>query len=634
MSRLRVGQQQLIPIPTLRRGLVCSSNITNSSFNHSYKKDRSVCTVGGIGLGLGLRRKQVCGYNRTGITTTPGRLSPSTSPSPPPSSSSSPKLYTTMSAPYPPAPPPPPPSRTTTGTTRNYASAIQLLNTLQTNHAILAQIRESGRKLNALAIPEMRAWVARIGYTGTLTPPLNIIHIAGTKGKGSVCAFTSHILAHALTPLGKKVGLYTSPHLRSVRERIQINNKPISKYLFAKYFFDVWDRLEESAELEGRDPREKPVYFRYLTLMAFHVYIQEGVDVVVLETGIGGEYDSTNVVEKPLVTGIARLAVDHVAVLGETREEIAWHKAGIMKAGAAVYATNEERQSVRDVLEERAREKGVLGGRVMWVPDELVDPSVELGLKGDFQRSNAALAVVVSREAIKVLLERGQLPREAITKEYINESIALGLQKTVWPGRCQLLPDPVLGGDALEWCLDGAHTPDSLPHAAKWFLGLPPLQQQGSPRPPPQILLFNQQTRDPVPLLTALHTALPKSFFTHIIFSTNVTYSHNKGFKPDLVASAIAPQDLAEKTVQQRLREVWIGLEEAAGNTVRAGDVVVCDTLQDSVERAREIVGGAAGEGGKGRVLVTGSLHLVGGVLEVLAVGDDSEDEDGWCRKS
>src|SRR5436189_2410383 len=112
-----------------------------------------------------------------------------------------------------------------------------------------------------------------------------------------------------------KIGLYTSPHLRFVRERIQINNTPLSEAQFARYFFETWDRLESSAKAIGMsptDPGAKPVYFRFLTLVALHTYMSEGVDAAIIECGIGGEYDSTNILVKPVTTGITSLGIDHV----------------------------------------------------------------------------------------------------------------------------------------------------------------------------------------------------------------------------------------------------------------------------------------------------------------------------------
>jgi folylpolyglutamate synthase len=145
-----------------------------------------------------------------------------------------------------------------------------------------------------------------------------------------------------------------------VRERIQINNQPLSEEAFAKYFFEVWDRLEESAAKAGhKDPKStetKPVYFRFLTLMALHSYMQEKVGSAVLECGIGGEYDSTNILIKPSATAVTSLGIDHTAMLGDTIESIAWHKAGVFKEGVPAF-TAPQPESALKVLHERAQER-------------------------------------------------------------------------------------------------------------------------------------------------------------------------------------------------------------------------------------------------------------------------------------
>lgn len=174
---------------------------------------------------------------------------------------------------------------------------------------------------------------------------LNVLHITGTKGKGSTSAFTSSILtkirpdwkvgAYSIGSicrvLNPPVGLYTSPHLVAVRERIRVNGKPLSEEQFTKYFFELWDRLEHNPRRKEDCMPDKPGYFRFITLLAFHAFLDLKVDATVLEVGVGGAYDSTNIVPKPLVTGITALGIDHVTVLGKTLSDIAWQKSGIFK---------------------------------------------------------------------------------------------------------------------------------------------------------------------------------------------------------------------------------------------------------------------------------------------------------------
>lgn len=132
-----------------------------------------------------------------------------------------------------------------------------------------------------------------------------------------------------------------------MRERIRINGKPLSEEDFAKFFFEVWDRISENkvcnlhaptllSPMEPSQKRvettpDKPGYFRFMTLVAFHTFLSLKVDVTILEVGVGGTHDSTNIVPKPVVTGITALGIDHVTVLGKTLGEIAWHKGGIFK---------------------------------------------------------------------------------------------------------------------------------------------------------------------------------------------------------------------------------------------------------------------------------------------------------------
>uniref|UniRef100_A0A3Q2DIN5 tetrahydrofolate synthase n=1 Tax=Cyprinodon variegatus TaxID=28743 RepID=A0A3Q2DIN5_CYPVA len=128
-----------------------------------------------------------------------------------------------------------------------------------------------------------------------------------------------------------------SPHLVQVRERIRINGQPISKDLFTKYFWQVYGRLDETKEVHGGT---MPAYFRFLTILAFHIFLQEKVDLAVIEVGIGGAYDCTNIIRRPWVCGISSLGIDHTQILGDTIEKIAWQKGGIFKVCLFWIGTN------------------------------------------------------------------------------------------------------------------------------------------------------------------------------------------------------------------------------------------------------------------------------------------------------
>ncbi|KAI5304172.1 Folylpolyglutamate synthetase [Ascosphaera pollenicola] len=506
--------------------------------------------------------------------------------------------------------------------------AVAALNTLQSNFATIEAIRKSGKVNNDIALTQMIDWAAKIGYKPSDFDRLNIIHIAGTKGKGSTCAFISSILQQYISSdpskpsKFSKVGLFTSPHLRFVRERIKINDEPISEAKFAKYFFEVWDRLEASTAALGLDPKapgSKPVYFRYLTLMALHTYLAEGVDATILECGIGGQYDSTNIIEKPKVTGIARLGIDHVGLLGDTIDKIAWQKAGIMKKGAEAYTVPQLNDAV-PVLESRAAEREVQLKYAHSNPD--LQPGsegcVRLGLAGAFQFSNANLAVAVSASFLRSMGIDGDIPKDTNT-EHLPSKFRQGLENVQLGGRCETR---VEGNVA--WHIDGGHTLDSIEASAGWFASHPHSKAQkassGSSRQSPRVLIFNQQTRDAVSLANALFRTLQKSnpdlHFTHALFCTNVTFKQ-AGYRPDLVSINANASDIDHLSVQKNLATSWKKLDQMS-------EVQVMGTIEEAVDFVRELAaenkGAEKDEDGEidVSVLVTGSLHLVGGVLEVL----------------
>jgi folylpolyglutamate synthase len=497
---------------------------------------------------------------------------------------------------------------------RSYADAVSALNTLQTNFAIVDAIRKSGRRMNESAIPEMRTWFQRLGYQPSELDKLNIINVAGTKGKGSTCAFTSSILMQFIgmqsqrtgKPL-QKIGLYTSPHLRFVRERIQINGAMLSEEVFARYFFEVWERLEKEAEREGRDPKDKPVYFRFLTLVAFHVFLMEGVDGAVLECGVGGRYDSTNIVGRPLVTAITRLGIDHVGMLGGTIEEIAWHKAGVMKKGVMCLTAEGQRKEAVEVL---WRVAGEVGAEIVEVGvlHDIRNGKVKLGLQGGFQQGNASLAVEI---ATKWLEEMQVHP----TNQEEVDGIHRGLELVKWPGRCETRREP-----GITWCIDGGHTLDSIEVAGTWFADQirSSLDSSGSKI---RCLIFNQQTRDAGALAKALHdtlaTALGKEKpFSHAIFCTNTTFQ-DTGFRPDLISINTNASDVDEMKIQNELAETWKQIDPKT-------DVKVVKTIEEAVALVRKLAE-AKQDGDDVTALVTGSLHLAGGFLEVIETSVDDK---------
>ena len=288
---------------------------------------------------------------------------------------------------------------------------------------------------------------------------------------------------------------------------------------FAHYFFETWDRLEEAARAEGNDPQantSKPVYFRFLTLMAFHTYISEGVDAAIIECGIGGQYDSTNVITKPAVTAITNLGIDHVGVLGATLAEIAWHKAGIMKSPAICFTPSNQAPETHSVLEKRAQEAGIKLEYVD-VHSQIQDGSYKLGLQADFQKVNASVALSIARA---FLAHRGVKQNS----DDFDDRIRRGLADVKWGGRCETRYQP-----GITWCIDGGHTLDSIKLAGQWFASLINAQDQSSSR---RYLVFNQQTRDAPKLLGELYRKLawqlgPGHRFSHVVFCTTKRFMYN-----------------------------------------------------------------------------------------------------------
>ncbi|TKX27065.1 folylpolyglutamate synthase [Elsinoe australis] len=496
---------------------------------------------------------------------------------------------------------------------RDYAAAVQALNTLQSNFQIVDAIRKSGRGMNQNAIPEMTEWTKRIGYEPSDLDTLKAIHVAGTKGKGSTSAFVSSILyqyRHTGYGSPSKIGLYTSPHLRFVRERIQIDNQPLSEAMFAKYFFETWDRLEASAKAAGHpdpsSPETKPVYFRFLTLMAFHCYISESVDAAVIECGIGGEYDSTNILVKPAVTAVTSLGIDHTAMLGDTIDSIAWHKSGIFKASVPAFSAPQAESAV-EVLQKRAAERNT---SLHVVPHHTSLDRLTLGLAADFQRINASVAIAA---ASAYLRSQGHtdVPDPTDHSTPLPTRFETGLEQVHFGGRCETRNDP---SHRLTWYIDGGHTLESIEMAGRWFSTLisSSASSPTSSNPAPRILIFNQQSRDARSLALKLYGTLASALgaekpFTHALFCTNTTYK-DSGFKPDLTSINTNAKDVELLSVQNKLAETWIEVDAECG-------VEVWKTVEEAVARAREI---ANLQGEEVKLLVTGSLHLVGGVIEVL----------------
>ena len=205
-------------------------------------------------------------------------------------------------------------------------------------------------------LERMRLLAEGLGHAGAMSPAPSangtrgpvVVHVAGTKGKGSVSAMTASILRAA----GLRVGLYTSPHLHSFRERIRVDGEPLSEDAFAAAVDAAWPVVEALAESDVGAPST----FEVLTAMAMEVFLREPVDAAVLEVGLGGRLDATNVYASD-VAAITSLSLDHTAILGSTPEEIAWEKAGIVK-GAQPVVSAPQGEGALGVIRRRCAELG------------------------------------------------------------------------------------------------------------------------------------------------------------------------------------------------------------------------------------------------------------------------------------
>nr|XP_031306385.1 folylpolyglutamate synthase, mitochondrial isoform X2 [Camelus dromedarius] len=398
--------------------------------------------------------------------------------------------------------------------------AVRTLNTLQTNANYLEQVkRQRGDPQTQLEAMEL--YLARSGLQVEDLDQLNIIHITGTKGKGSTCAFTERILRN----YGLKTGFFSSPHLVQVRERIRINGQPISPELFTKHFWRLYNRLEETKG--DSSCVSMPGYFRFLTLMAFHVFLQEKVDLAVMEVGIGGAYDCTNIIRKPVVCGVSSLGIDHTGLLGETMEKIAWQKGGIFKCGVPAFTVLQPDGPLA-VLRDRAQQ--ISCPLYLCPPLEALEeggPPLILGLEGEHQQSNATLALQLARcwlqrkdhqgiGELKVSRPSllGQLPLAPVFQP--TSHMRHGLRDTEWLGRTQLLRR-----GPLTWYLDGAHTTGSMQACVRWFRqALHRRERPGSSGSEVRVLLFNSTgDRDSAALLKLLQPCQ----FDYAVFCPNLT---------------------------------------------------------------------------------------------------------------
>jgi dihydrofolate synthase/folylpolyglutamate synthase len=435
-------------------------------------------------------------------------------------------------------------------------------------------------------LAHMRVLLAALGHPENRFPT---VLVAGTNGKGSTAA----ALASIVRASGLKTGLYTSPHLVRINERIRLNGVPIDDDDFAM-LHDVVDRTAERLVGEGDLPWH-PSFFEMLTAMAFEYFARSRPDMVVLEVGMGGRLDATNVVE-PRLSIITDISLDHQKYLGETIAEIAREKAGIIRLGGIV-VTLPQLPEANDVIGNAILGAGaravnavpyvppVSPGSASWLsanggeeagiwsryPLDVMGTRimVESPLVGRHQLRNLALAIAAAEE----LHNQG-------TVQITPETIAKGIRETYWPGRFQVVPG---AGDDPEYVLDVAHNP-----AGAWALrstlsaAYPDSGHGDSGSGRPITMVFGVMRDKAMQEIAEILFPIAE----HVI----VTHANN-------------PRSASPDEIRQTAARVAAGI-----------DIEDAEDVTSALERARELAGAG------GLVVVTGSIYIVGEAMRMLGV--------------
>lgn len=289
---------------------------------------------------------------------------------------------------------------------------------------------------------------------------MKVIHVAGTNGKGSVCAFLSSILTRA----GRRTGLFTSPHLVDLTERFQINGEPVSHEAFTKAFVRVKKEVDEMME-QGY---AHPAYFELLFAAGLLIFEQAQVEYLVLETGLGGRLDATNLVEHPIACVLTTISLDHMEYLGNTVAEIAGEKAGIIKEGVPVIYDGRNPESEAVILEqaERMHAPAYRYDSTMREITGKTDKSIDFILNCRYDKKNTTPQTVLYDHVHVTVpyLAEYQIVNSSLAMAALrvidpnrtidDASVVQGIRDTRWQGRMEtVMPDVVF---------DGAHNADGI----------------------------------------------------------------------------------------------------------------------------------------------------------------------------
>jgi dihydrofolate synthase / folylpolyglutamate synthase len=442
-------------------------------------------------------------------------------------------------------------------------------------HPILSQLSQHGIKLG---LERMRDFMQTLGEPQSAYPA---VHVAGTNGKGSVCAMVTAVLVDA----AYTVGTNYSPHAEALNERVQINGIPIDDGSLNELVEAVNRARLDWAE-SRRISTNALTYFEFMTAVAFLAFASRQVNAAVVEVGLGGRLDATNIL-KPQVCAITHVGFDHQELLGDTLTAIAGEKAGILMPGVPVVMGPMPEEARKAILQ-RARALNApvwrpgnelrrelrRDGWVLATPDGSIS-GIRLGLQGAHQGANATVALGVLH----------QLRRQGFLIP--DEAIKSGLQRAFMPGRIEELRPGLI--------LDGAHNAASVEVLAKWLVS--------RPRPESRILLWGMgEGRDPVKCIEALVPLVDEVVTTRC--------AHPKAFQPVDLALQLQELDVtlsAGGDIEETLPEVY----QEAHETIVAGSLFLAGA-------ARSIVNSGALDG------VTPGQGVPDDLLE-LEAQDDGE---------
>ena len=304
----------------------------------------------------------------------------------------------------------------------------------------VAYINDTPRFTTKNTLDNTRQVLERMGHPERR---MKLIHVAGSNGKGSVCAYLSSIL----TTAGKHTGLFTSPHLVEINERFQLNQQPVSNDFFTEAFGAVMELVR--GLLKDRPDRfAHPTFFELLFLMGIYIFDRSRMEYVVLETGLGGRFDATNVIEKPLVSVITSISLEHTEYLGDTYELIAGEKAGIIKEGCPVVYDG-TRKDVEGVILAKAREMHAKAYavrpdmyKILMNTQKTIDFLMDTGY---YLPMNVSISSVAEYQIMNAC--QAVTAAHALDIGLTEEDIRRGMEQMRWQGRMEtVLPGVILDG--------------------------------------------------------------------------------------------------------------------------------------------------------------------------------------------